>query len=168
MLGDLPGLPRWPNGRESSCQCRRLRRRRFDPWVGAMHWRRTWQPTVVFFLENPVDRGAWQATVEGVAESEIVVVAVVQSPSRVWLFVTLWTTARQASRSSPSSRVCPSSCSCHPATASSDALFSFSPQSFPASETFPMSCLFASGDHQGTKMLELQLQHQQESGTSSN
>ena len=33
-----------------------------------------------------------------------------------------------------------------PAISSSDALFSFCPQSFPASGTFPMSQLFASGD----------------------
>jgi len=46
---------------------------------------------------------------------------------------------------------CPSSCSldrwCHPAVSSSDALFSFCPQSFPASGTFPMSHLFTSDDH---------------------
>ena len=61
---------------------------------------------------------------------------------------------------SPSPRVCQSSCSlhqwCHTAISSSDALFSFCPQSFPASGTFPMSqCL-----HQMIKILELQLQHQ--------
>ena len=66
-------LPRWPNGKESSCQCRRLRRRRSDPWVEEMHWRRTRQPTLVFLLENHMDRGAWQATVHKVAESEAVV-----------------------------------------------------------------------------------------------
>ena len=35
----------------------------------------------------------------------------------------------------------------HPAISSCDALFSFCPQSFPASGTFPMSQLFASDDH---------------------
>ena len=49
-----------------------------------------------------------------------------------------------------SPRVCLSSCSlhqwCHPAISSSDALFSFCPQSFPALGTFPMSHLFASDD----------------------
>ena len=49
-----------------------------------------------------------------------------------------------------SPRVCPSSCPLHwwyhPAISSSDTLFSFCPQSFPASETFPMSQLFSSGD----------------------
>ena len=46
--------------------------------------------------------------------------------------------------------VSPSSCSlhqwCHPAVSSSDALFSFCPQSFSASGIFPMSCLFPSDD----------------------
>ena len=50
---------------------------------------------------------------------------------------------------SPSPRVCPSSCPlhwwCHPATSSSDTLFSFCPQSFQASGTFPVSQLFPSG-----------------------
>ena len=49
-----------------------------------------------------------------------------------------------------SPEVCPSSCPfhpwCHPVSSSSDALFSFCPQSFPASRTFPMSQLFTSGD----------------------
>ena len=34
-----------------------------------MHWRRKWQPTSVFFLENSMDKGAQQATVHGVAKS---------------------------------------------------------------------------------------------------
>ena len=48
----------------------------------------------------------------------------------------------------PSPGVCPSSCSLHwwyrRAISSSDTLFSFCPQSFPASGTFPMSWLFTS------------------------
>ena len=51
---------------------------------------------------------------------------------------------------SSSLEVCPSSCPlhqwCHPAISSSDVLFSFCPQSFPAAGTFPMSWLFTSGD----------------------
>ena len=50
----------------------------------------------------------------------------------------------------PSPGVCPSSCSLHwwyrQAISSSDTLFSFCPQSFPASGTFPMSRLFTSND----------------------
>ena len=30
------------------CQCRRLRRCRFEAWVGKIPWRRKWQPTPVF------------------------------------------------------------------------------------------------------------------------
>ena len=49
---------------------------------------------------------------------------------------------------SPSLGVCPSSCSlhwwCYPAISSSDALFSFCPQSFPALGAFSMSHLFTS------------------------
>ena len=49
-----------------------------------------------------------------------------------------------------SPRVCPSSVSlhwwCHPAISSSDALFSFCPQPFPVSRTFPVSRLCTSDD----------------------
>ena len=38
-------LPWWLSGKESACQCRRLR---FDPWVRKIPWRRKWQPTPVF------------------------------------------------------------------------------------------------------------------------
>ena len=34
-----------------------------------MHWRRKWQPTPVFLLENPRDWGVWWAAVYGVAQS---------------------------------------------------------------------------------------------------
>ena len=33
---------------ESACQCRRLRRCWFDPWVGKIPWRRKWQLNPVF------------------------------------------------------------------------------------------------------------------------
>ena len=50
----------------------------------------------------------------------------------------------------PCPRVCPSSCPlhqwCHPAMSSSDTIFSYCPQSFPAFGTFPMSCLVVSDD----------------------
>ena len=44
----------------------------FDPWVGKILGELEWLPTPVFLpgLENPIDRGAWQATVPGVAESD--------------------------------------------------------------------------------------------------
>ena len=42
------GLPRWLSGKEFSCQCRRHRRLRFDPWVRKMPWSGKWQPISVF------------------------------------------------------------------------------------------------------------------------
>ena len=54
------------SGKEPTCQCRRYR---FDTWVGKIPWRRACNPTPVFFLENSVDRGAWWATVYGVAKA---------------------------------------------------------------------------------------------------
>ena len=39
------GFPGGSDGKESPCQCRR---RRFDPWVGKIPWRRKWQATPVF------------------------------------------------------------------------------------------------------------------------
>ena len=42
------GFPRWCSGKESRCQCRRHKRRGFDPWVRKIPWRRKWQPTPVF------------------------------------------------------------------------------------------------------------------------
>ena len=49
---------------ETSCECRG---HGFHPWVGKIPWRRKCQPTPVFCLGNPMDRGAWQAVVHGVA-----------------------------------------------------------------------------------------------------
>ena len=73
----------------------------------------------------------------------------VQSLSRVRLSTTPWITARQAPCPSPTPGVysssCPSSRWCHPAISSSVILFSSSPQSLPASGSFPMSQLFAWG-----------------------
>ena len=34
--------------KKSSCQCRRCKRRGFDPWVRKIPWSRKWQPTLVF------------------------------------------------------------------------------------------------------------------------
>ena len=42
------GLPRWDRGKESPCQCRGLKRHRFNPWVRKIPWRTKWQPTPVF------------------------------------------------------------------------------------------------------------------------
>ena len=57
------------SGKESTCQCKRYKRFGFNPWVRKMPWRRAWQPALVFLLENPMERGAWQAMVHCVAKS---------------------------------------------------------------------------------------------------
>ena len=36
---------------------------------GLSSWRRKWQPTPVFLPENPMDKGAWWATVHRIAKS---------------------------------------------------------------------------------------------------
>ena len=50
----LGGFPGGVGGEEPTCQCRRCKRCRFNPWVGKIFWRRAWQPTPVFLpRESP-------------------------------------------------------------------------------------------------------------------
>ena len=42
------GIPGGTTGKNPACQCRRLKRHGFNPWVRKIPWRRTWQPTPVF------------------------------------------------------------------------------------------------------------------------
>ena len=65
------GFPGGARGKEPACQCRSHKGGGFDPWVRKIPWRRAWQPTPVFLLENPTERGTWQATVHRVAKSWI-------------------------------------------------------------------------------------------------
>ena len=77
------------------------------------------------------------------------VVIVVQSLSRVQLFVVTWTAACQVSLSFTISwsllKPCPLGWWCHPTILSSITPFSSCPQSFPAWGCFPMSQFFTSG-----------------------
>ena len=50
-----------------SCQSWRLKRHRFNPWVGKFPWRRAWQPTPVFLPGESLDT-AWWATVHRVTK----------------------------------------------------------------------------------------------------
>ena len=58
-------LPGGASGKEPTCQCRRCKRCRFDPWVRKIPWRRKWQPTPVFLSgkshgqRSLVGRGLW-------------------------------------------------------------------------------------------------------------
>ena len=67
------GLP-WGLSGKDCLQCRRLpacRKHTFDPWDGKIPWRRKWQPTPVFLLENSMGRGAWQLLSMGSQESDM-------------------------------------------------------------------------------------------------
>ena len=57
------------SGKESACQCRRYKRCRFVPWVSKIPWRRAGNPLQYSYLENPMDRGTWRATVHRVTKS---------------------------------------------------------------------------------------------------
>ena len=64
------GLPGWHSGKEPACQCRRLKRHGFNPWVRNIPGGGHGNPIQYSCLENPMDRGAWRATVHRVAESD--------------------------------------------------------------------------------------------------
>ena len=66
--GNLRSAMAWLSGKESTCQCRRCG---FDPWLGKIPWRRTWQSTPVFLLGKSHDMAAWQAIAHGIAKSWI-------------------------------------------------------------------------------------------------
>ena len=64
------GLPRWHSAKESACQCRRCRRRWFDPWVRKIPWSRKWQPTPVFLPGKFHGQRSLAGYSEGVAKSQ--------------------------------------------------------------------------------------------------
>ena len=60
------GFPRGSDGEESACSAGDAGS---TPGLGKIPGRRAWQPTPVFSsLGNPMDRGAWRATVHGVTK----------------------------------------------------------------------------------------------------
>ena len=52
-------LPRWLDGKESTCHYRRCKRCGFHPWVGKIPWRRKWQPTPVFLPGESHGQSGW-------------------------------------------------------------------------------------------------------------
>ena len=64
------GFPGGADGKAPACQCRKHRRRGFDPWGGKIPWRRAWQLIQYSCLENPTGRGVWRATIYSVAKSQ--------------------------------------------------------------------------------------------------
>ena len=60
-----PWLPRWLSGKESACQCRRLKRHGFDPRVPGLG-----NGNPLQYLPGKIPwTGAWQGTAHGVVES---------------------------------------------------------------------------------------------------
>ena len=60
----------YPDGKESACLFRKHRRHEFNPWIGTIPWRKKWQLLQYSHLKNPMDTGAWQATVHEVTKSQ--------------------------------------------------------------------------------------------------
>ena len=99
MPNTLYGLFWWLSGKESAWQCRKYR---FDLWVEKILWRRKQQPAPVFLP----GKSHWQRSLVGYSPKRhrrvgyhLVTISSVQSLSRVWLLVTSWCAARQASLS---------------------------------------------------------------------
>ena len=123
---------------------------RVNSWVRGSPGEGNGNPLQYSCLENPMDRGAWQANVS------VQFSCAVMSDS-------FWPHELYHTRPpcpSPTPRVysnsCPLSQWCHTTISSSVVPFSSCLQSFPASESFPMSQFFT----QVAKVLEFQLQHQ--------
>ena len=61
------GRPRWLSGREPACQCRR---RRFDPWVRKIPWRREWRLIPTFLPGKCHGQRSRQAAVHKLTKSQ--------------------------------------------------------------------------------------------------
>ena len=59
------GATRWFNSKESICQSRRCE---FDPCIRKIPEEGNGNPLLCFCLGNPLDRGAWWTTVQGITE----------------------------------------------------------------------------------------------------
>ena len=64
------GLPFGTSGKEPTCQCRDIRDEGSVPGLRRSPGGGHGNPLQYSCLENPMDRGAWRATVRGVAESQ--------------------------------------------------------------------------------------------------
>ena len=105
------GFPRWLSGKESACNAGNARDSGSIPGSGRSPEGGNGNPLQYSCVENPMGRGAWQVTVHRVTKSRTRLnthaLSSVQSLSRIWLFATPWTAARQASLSITSSRSLP-------------------------------------------------------------
>ena len=58
------GFPGGTSGKEPTSQCRT-----HEMWIRFLSWEDPLEKGMASFLENPMDRGAWRATVHTVAKS---------------------------------------------------------------------------------------------------
>ena len=58
------GFPGGASGKEPACQCRRHKRRGFDPWVRKIPLEEgvTTHSSILAWRIHPMDRGAWRAS----------------------------------------------------------------------------------------------------------
>ena len=56
------------SGKEPACPCSGHTRLGFRPWIREIPWRGNGNPLQCSYLENPTDRGAWEATILRAAE----------------------------------------------------------------------------------------------------
>ena len=66
----LKGLSWWLSSKESACKVRGRGDMGLTPGSGRTHRRGLGNPLLYSCLKNPMDRGAWMATVHGVAKSQ--------------------------------------------------------------------------------------------------
>ena len=64
------GFPDGASGKESTCQCRRWKRHRFNLCVVKIPWRRAWPTTLVFLCGESHWQISWQAIVHRVTKSQ--------------------------------------------------------------------------------------------------
>ena len=69
-VGLLNGVSGKKKKKKPTCQCKRHKRQGFNHWVRKIPCRRACNPLQYSCLENPMDRGAWRATVHGVLQSQ--------------------------------------------------------------------------------------------------
>ena len=65
------GFPGGISGKEPACQSRRCKRHGFDPWVSKIPQGGHGNPLQYSWLENPMDRAAWQPTAHRIAEANM-------------------------------------------------------------------------------------------------
>ena len=69
MPTPVKAFPGDTSGQEPAYHCRRCKRCRFNPWIRKIPEERNGNPLQYSSLENPMDRGAWWATVHRVTKS---------------------------------------------------------------------------------------------------